>query len=288
MTDTHETAILAGGCFWGMQDLIRKRPGVISTRVGYTGGDVPNATYRNHGRPRRGHRDRVRPERDLVPRPARVLLPDPRPDHQEPPGQRRREPATGRRSSTPSDEQKRVAEDTIADVDASGLWPGKVVTEVTAAGPFWEAEPEHQDYLEQLPQRLHLPLPASRLEAAAPRRRAHSLTPRGAEALTPRCPDVAATRRGLGGIGFRSVMRVAVSCAAALLGVVTLLTLVRVMIWPLDLPRTSRAAARACRGRGGRRGAAAGVHCTGRVPARVFSAWDAPPCSSCSTPSLPP
>ena len=151
MTDTTETAILAGGCFWGMQDLIRKQPGVISTRVGYTGGDVPNATYRNHG----SHAEAIEiifdPDADLLPGPAGVLLPDPRSD----------DARTGRATTSgtsyrsaifyTSDEQKRVAEDTIADVDASGLWPGKVVTEVAPAGPFWEAEPEHQDYLERYP-----------------------------------------------------------------------------------------------------------------------------------------
>ena len=90
MSQATERAVLAGGCFWGMQDLIRKRPGVISTRVGYTGGDVPNATYRNHGTHAEAIEIIFDPEQDVLPRPARVLLPDPRPDDQEPPGQRHR------------------------------------------------------------------------------------------------------------------------------------------------------------------------------------------------------
>ena len=160
MNATVEKAILAGGCFWGMQDLIRKRPGVISTRVGYTGGDVPNATYRNHGNHAEAIEIAVRPRADVLPRPARVLLPDPRPDDDEPSGQRhRRELPLG--DLLHDDEQRAVAEDTIADVDASGLWPGKVVTEVAPAGPFWEAEPEHQDYLERYPNgyTCHFPRP---------------------------------------------------------------------------------------------------------------------------------
>ena len=111
---------------------------------------MPNATYRNH----RGHAEALEiifdPEKIVLPGPAGVLLPDPRPVDEEPAGQRHRD---SYRSAIfyLSDEQKKVAEDTIADVDASGLWPGKVVTEVTAAGPFWEAEPEHQDYLQHYP-----------------------------------------------------------------------------------------------------------------------------------------
>ena len=147
---THDKAILAGGCFWGMQDLVRKLPGVISTRVGYSGGDVPNATYRNHG----SHAEAV----EIVFDPARISyrallefffqIHDPStPDRQ---GNDR---GASYRSAifftTP--EQARVARDTIADVDASGLWPGKVVTEVEPAGDFWEAEPEHQDYLQHYP-----------------------------------------------------------------------------------------------------------------------------------------
>jgi peptide-methionine (S)-S-oxide reductase len=151
MTDMTEKAILAGGCFWGMQDLIRKRPGVVSTRVGYTGGDVPNATYLNHGT----HAEAIEINFDPGKLSYRALLEfffqvhDPTTKNRQ-----GNDIGTSYRSAIfyTDDEQKRVAEDTIADVDASGLWPGKVVTEVTPAGPFWEAEPEHQDYLERFPQ----------------------------------------------------------------------------------------------------------------------------------------
>ena len=148
---TQERAVLAGGCFWGMQDLIRRYDGVIATRVGYSGGDVPNATYRNHGT----HAEAI----EIVFDPARISY-------------RRllefffqiHDPTTLNRQGNDrglsyrsaifyvDDEQKKVAEDTIADVDASGLWPGNVVTEVAPVGDFWEAEPEHQDYLERYPQ----------------------------------------------------------------------------------------------------------------------------------------
>jgi len=151
MTDsTHERAVLAGGCFWGMQDLIRKMPGVVSTRVGYTGGDVPNATYRNHG----SHAEAI----EIVFEPNmlsfRSVLEFFFQIH---------DPSTADRQGNDlgvsyrsgiyytSEQQLRIATDTIADVDASGLWPGKVVTELAAASEFWEAEPEHQDYLERLP-----------------------------------------------------------------------------------------------------------------------------------------
>ncbi|MEV6866762.1 peptide-methionine (S)-S-oxide reductase MsrA [Streptosporangium subroseum] len=150
MTGTTEVAILAGGCFWGMQDLIRKRPGVISTRVGYTGGDVPNATYRNHG----SHAESIEivfdPEkisyRDLLEFFFQVHDPTTK-------NRQGNDMGLSYRSAIfpTNDEQKKVAEDTIADVDASGLWPAKVVTEIEPAGPFWEAEPEHQDYLEHYP-----------------------------------------------------------------------------------------------------------------------------------------
>jgi peptide-methionine (S)-S-oxide reductase len=147
---TTERAVLAGGCFWGMQDLIRKLPGVISTRVGYTGGDVPNATYRNHGT----HAEAIEITFDPSQTTYRRLLEfffqihDPTTINRQ--GNDR---GTSYRSAIyfTSDQQKAVALDTIADVDASGLWPGKVVTEVEPAGDFWEAEPEHQDYLERIP-----------------------------------------------------------------------------------------------------------------------------------------
>ena len=151
-----ERAILAGGCFWGMQDLIRRLDGVISTRVGYTGGDVPNATYHNHGT----HAEAI----EIIFDPAKISY-------------RRllefffqiHDPTTRNRQGNDvglsyrseifytRDEQKRIAAATIADVESSGLWPGKVVTEVSPASGFWEAEPEHQDYLE----RIHMATPAT-------------------------------------------------------------------------------------------------------------------------------
>jgi peptide-methionine (S)-S-oxide reductase len=147
MRNESETAILAGGCFWGMQDLIRKLPGVISTRVGYSGGNVPNATYRNHG----SHAEAIEIVFDPDKLSYRDLLEfffqvhDPTTVNRQ-----GNDIGTSYRSAIfyLSEAQKQTAEDTIADVDASGLWPGKVVTEVSPAGPFWEAEPEHQDYLE--------------------------------------------------------------------------------------------------------------------------------------------
>jgi peptide-methionine (S)-S-oxide reductase len=150
MTDTTEKAILAGGCFWGMQDLIRKRAGVLTTRVGYTGGDVPNATYRNHG----SHAEAIEIVFDPEKLSYRELLEfffqvhDPTTKNRQ-----GNDVGVSYRSAIfySNDQQRQVAEETIADVDASGLWPGKVVTEVSPAGPFWEAEPEHQDYLERYP-----------------------------------------------------------------------------------------------------------------------------------------
>jgi len=145
-----ETAILAGGCFWGMQDLLRSFPGMVSTRVGYTGGDVVNATYRNHGT----HAEAIEIKFDPTRISYRQILEYFFQLH---------DPTTKNRQGNDvgmsyrsaifylDDEQKRVAEDTVADVDASGLWPGKVVTEIVPAGPFWEAEPEHQDYLQRYP-----------------------------------------------------------------------------------------------------------------------------------------
>jgi peptide-methionine (S)-S-oxide reductase len=145
-----ETAILAGGCFWGAQQLLRRRPGVISTRVGYSGGATPNATYQNHG----DHAEAVEIVFDLSLISYRDLLEFFFQVH-DPSTKNRQGNDIGRsyRSAIfyTSDEQKRVALDTIAGVDASRLWPGKVVTEVEPAGPFWEAEDEHQDYLEKYP-----------------------------------------------------------------------------------------------------------------------------------------
>ena len=147
---TTEKAILAGGCFWGVQDLIRKLEGVISTRVGYTGGDTPNATYRNHG----SHAEAIEilfdPDRisyrDLLEFFFQIHDPTTK-DRQG------NDIGSSYRSAIyyVDDEQRRIAEDTIADVDASGLWPAKVVTQLAPAGPFWEAEAEHQDYLERYP-----------------------------------------------------------------------------------------------------------------------------------------
>jgi len=147
---TQERAVLAGGCFWGMQDLIRRMPGVVSTRVGYSGGDVPNATYRNHG----DHAEAI----EIVFDPARLSYRDLLEfffQIHDPTTRNRQGNDIGRsyRSAIyyTSEAQKRVAEDTIADVEASGLWPGKVVTELEPVSDFWEAEPEHQDYLERIP-----------------------------------------------------------------------------------------------------------------------------------------
>ena len=147
---TTQKAILAGGCFWGMQDLIRKQPGVISTRVGYSGGDTPNATYRNHGM----HAEAVEITYDPAVTDYRTLLEfffqihDPTTKNRQ---GNDRGPSYRSAIFYLDDEQKRIALDTIADVEASGLWPGKVVTEVGPAGDFWAAEPEHQDYLERYP-----------------------------------------------------------------------------------------------------------------------------------------
>src|SRR5689334_14346217 len=150
MSEATERAILAGGCFWGMQDLLRRYPGVISTRVGYTGGDVKQATYRNHGT----HAEAIEILFDPAELSYRELLEFFFQIH---------DPSTKNRQGNDlgmsyrsaiyftSPEQERIAHDTIADVDASGLWPGKVVTEVAPVGDFWEAEPEHQDYLQRIP-----------------------------------------------------------------------------------------------------------------------------------------
>jgi peptide-methionine (S)-S-oxide reductase len=150
MAQSSETAILAGGCFWGMQDLIRRLPGVLSTRVGYTGGEVPNATYRNHGT----HAEAIEVRFNPAVLSYRKLLEFFFQIH---------DPTTLDRQGNDigssyrsaifylSDDQRGIAEKTIADLDASRVWPGKLVTEVSPASEFWEAEPEHQDYLQRYP-----------------------------------------------------------------------------------------------------------------------------------------
>jgi peptide-methionine (S)-S-oxide reductase len=155
-----ERAVLAGGCFWGMQDLIRKLPGVEATRVGYTGGDVKHATYRNHGSHAEGIEILFDPEKISYRRLLEFFF-------------QIHDPTTLNRQGNDwgpsyrsgiyytSDRQRRIAEETIADVEASGLWPGKVVTELEEAGDFWEAETEHQDYLQRYPMgyTCHFPRP---------------------------------------------------------------------------------------------------------------------------------
>jgi peptide-methionine (S)-S-oxide reductase len=160
MTENTETAVLAGGCFWGMQDLIRKRPGIVTTRVGYSGGDVANATYRHHGT----HAEaieiifdpNVTSYRDIL----AFFFQIHDPTTQDRQGNDR---GTSYRSAIyyVNEDQHQTALDVIADVEASGLWPGKVVTEIEPGGPFWEAEPEHQDYLQNYPNgyTCHFPRP---------------------------------------------------------------------------------------------------------------------------------
>ena len=145
-----QRAVLAGGCFWGMQDLFRKLPGIEATRVGYTGGDVPNATYQNHGTHAEGIEILFDPDtisyRQLLEFFFQVHDPTT-------PMRQGNDRGPSYRSAIyyVDDAQKTEAINTIADVDASGIWPGKVVTEVEPAGDFWQAEPEHQDYLERIP-----------------------------------------------------------------------------------------------------------------------------------------
>ncbi|MFF9061025.1 peptide-methionine (S)-S-oxide reductase MsrA [Streptomyces sp. NPDC101213] len=164
MSDDQQKAWLAGGCFWGMQDLIRKLPGVVSTRVGYSGGGTPNPTYRDHG----SHAESIEIVFDPAATDYRTILEYFFQIH---------DPTTKNRQGNDigasyrsavfylDDEQRRIAEETIADVDMSGLWPGPVVTEVVPADEFWEAEPEHQDYLERYPEgyTCHFPRPNWRL-----------------------------------------------------------------------------------------------------------------------------
>ncbi len=158
--NTTETAILAGGCFWGMQDLIRKMPGVSRTRVGYTGGDIPNATYRNHGTHAEGIEIWFDPDTISYRQILEYFF-------------QIHDPTTLNRQGNDvglsyrsaiyyvDEEQKKTAIDTIADVNACGIWPGPVVTELEPVGEFWDAEPEHQDYLERIPNgyTCHFPRP---------------------------------------------------------------------------------------------------------------------------------
>ncbi|WP_399896002.1 peptide-methionine (S)-S-oxide reductase MsrA [Streptomyces sp. BBFR51] len=164
MTDGEKKALLAGGCFWGMQELIRTLPGVVSTRVGYSGDDMPEPTYRDHG----NHAEAIEIVYDPALTDYRALLEYFFQIH---------DPTTRNRQGNDvglsyrsavfclGEEQRRVALDTIADVEASGLWPGPVVTEVVPAGAFWEAEPDHQDYLQRYPDgyTCHFPRPGWRL-----------------------------------------------------------------------------------------------------------------------------
>lgn len=147
---SEERAVLAGGCFWGVQELFRRYPGVLSTRVGYTGGNTPNATYRNHGYHAEGIEIIFDPSKITYRKILEFFFQIHDPTTRNRQGN---DMGASYRSAIyyTSDEQKHIAEDTIADVDASGLWPGKVVTEIAPAGPFWEAEPEHQDYLLRIP-----------------------------------------------------------------------------------------------------------------------------------------
>ena len=167
-TSNLERAVFAGGCFWGMQDLIGKLPGVVHTRVGYTGGDVPNATYRNHG----SHAEAIEIEFDPARISYRDLLEFFFQIH---------DPTTLNRQGNDvgtsyqleiffiSEAQRDEALRTIDDVNASGLWPGRVVTKVSPAGAFWKAEPEHQDYLERYPHgyTCHFPRPGWKLPRRA-------------------------------------------------------------------------------------------------------------------------
>jgi peptide-methionine (S)-S-oxide reductase len=165
---TTKKAILAGGCFWGMEELFRHQPGVVATRVGYTGGDIPNATYRNHGNHAESIEVLYDPERTDFRNLLEFFFQVHDPTTKDRQGN---DLGASYRSAIyyTDDDQKQVAVDTIADVEASGLWPGKVVTEVTPAGDFWEAEPEHQDYLQKIPNgyTCHFPRPGWKLPKRA-------------------------------------------------------------------------------------------------------------------------
>ena len=168
MSNDQERAVLAGGCFWGMQDLLRRYDGVVSTRVGYTGGDHAQRDLPQSRQPCRSGRDHFRSGAHQLSALLEFFF-----QIHDPSTRNRQGNDIGSELSLGDLLHQRRAEadrrDTIADVDASGLWPGKVVTEVAPAGDFWEAEPEHQDYLQRISRRLHLPLRPARLEAAAAR-----------------------------------------------------------------------------------------------------------------------
>jgi len=173
MTASTERAILAGGCFWGVQDLLRRYTGVLSTRVGYSGGDVPNATYRNHGTHAEAIEIMFDPQRISYRKLLEFFFQIHDPTT---PNRQGNDRGPSYRSAIfyTTEEQKRVAEETIADVEDSGLWPGRVVTEIAPVGDFWEAEPEHQNYLERYPDgyTCHFIRPEWKLPARAAARRA--------------------------------------------------------------------------------------------------------------------
>lgn len=162
-----ERAIFAGGCFWGVQELIRSQPGVLSTRVGYTGGDTPNATYRNHGTHAEAVEIIFNPLVTSFRKLVEFLFQIHDPTTVDRQGNDRGKSYRSAIFYT-SELQKSIAEKTIADIEQSGLWPGKVVTEVVPAGEFWEAEPEHQDYLQRIPHgyTCHFVRPAWKLQDA--------------------------------------------------------------------------------------------------------------------------
>ncbi len=171
MRDDTEIAVLAGGCFWGMQDLIRKRPGVVATRVGYTGGHTDNPVYRTVKTGTTGHAEAIEIEFDPAVIGYRQILELFFQIHDPTTKDRQGNDIGSQYRSAifyTSETQRAVAEDTIADVEASGLWPGKVATEVVPATEFFEAEPEHQDYLERYPSGYNCHFP--RAEWVLPRR----------------------------------------------------------------------------------------------------------------------
>lgn len=162
MGDNTETAVLAGGCFWVMEHLLRDREGIISTRVGLTGGENDNPTVEDNS----GHAEAVEvafdPERISYRDLLEYFFQVHRPDLDD------RTVGSSYRSALfyTTDEQRKVAEETISDVDASGHWPGKVVTELSEAGPFWETEAEDQGYFQRFPEGCKPPFPRSGAEAA--------------------------------------------------------------------------------------------------------------------------